>query len=189
DRSRYLMLVRAYPKENYTSLTALSDAVDAMRASVAGASADFPEFKVGVTGRPTLEADEMRTTDRDSNRAEVVALVCVFIGLVLMLRSLWLALAAEIALAVAIGWTFGWATLSLGEVNLLSLVFLIALIGIGMDYLVQILTRFRSESRRHQRPKAIWARVFRHVGPPINTACLGAAGAFLVAMFTDFRGA
>jgi len=90
---------------------------------------------------------------------------------------------------VAIGWTFGWATLSVGELNLLSIVFVIALIGIGMDYLIQILSRYRYEKRRYARPAAIWARVFRFVSPPISTACFGAAGAFFSASLTNFRGA
>jgi len=106
-----------------------------------------------------------------------------------MLRSIWLAFAGEIALGVGIGWTFGWATASVGELNLLSIVFLLALIGIGMDYLVQILSRYRAEAARRRDPKIIWVAVFRQVGPPINTACLGAAGAFLVSLFTDFQGA
>ncbi len=131
----------------------------------------------------------METTDIDSHKAEIVALTVVFIGMAFMLRSLWLALAAEISLCVGIGWAFGWATLAIGRLNLLSLVFLIALIGIGMDYLVQILSRYRREAQRYQRPKAVWTSVFKFVGPPINTACLGAAGAFFVAVFTDFRGA
>jgi len=68
-------------------------------------------------------------------------------------------------------------------------VFLLALIGIGMDYLVQVLTRYRMEARRRSTPSSIWIGVFRHVAAPINTACLGAAGAFLVSIFTRFRGA
>ncbi len=189
DKSNHLLLVRIYPDREFDSLTAISKTVGQIRAAVQEAIAGFSEFKAGVTGRPALEADEMSTTDRDSTRAEVIALVVVFIGLVLFLRSVWLAVAAEISLGVAIGWTFGWAELTVGELNLLSIVFLIALIGIGMDYLVQILVRYRQEVRRHASPRAVWGRVFRHVGPPINTACLGAAGAFLVAVFTDFRGA
>jgi hypothetical protein len=58
-----------------------------------------------------------------------------------------------------------------------------------MDYLVQVLTRYRFESQSHTRPRALWVRVFRHVSAPINTACLGAACAFFVSIFTDFRGA
>jgi predicted RND superfamily exporter protein len=190
DRSQHLLLVRVYPRRDFTSLTAISDTVDSIRNTASDIVAkDFPEFTAGVTGRPALEADEMRTTDRDSHRAEAVALACVFVGLVVVLRSFWLALAAEIALGFGIGWTFGWATLSVGSLNLLSIVFLIALIGIGMDYLVQVLTRYREERQKRQRAEGIWMRVFYHVGPPINTACLGAAGAFLVSIFTDFRGA
>ena len=39
--------------------------------------------------------------------------------------------------------------LTMGRLNLLSLVFVIALIGIGMDYLIQILTRYRFEKKRY----------------------------------------
>jgi predicted RND superfamily exporter protein len=189
DRSRHVLLVRAYPEVDYSSLTDITEAVEGMREAVREAMLDFPEFKAGVTGRPALAADEMRTTDEDSNRAEAVALTAVFIGLVVLLRSFWLALAAELALGVGIAWTFAWATLTLGELNLLSIVFLLTLIGIGMDYLVQILSRYRAEAARRRDPRTIWVAVFRQVGPPINTACMGAAGAFLVSLFTDFQGA
>jgi len=186
---QHLLAVQVYPRVDYSSLTAITDVVRRLRQAIAEVARGYPEFDVGTTGRPALDADEMEITDRDSTRAQVVALVVVFFGMALMLRSFWLALSAEISLVVAIGWTFGYATLVLGELNLLSLVFLIALIGIGLDYLVQILMAYRREARRRLRAKAIWARVFISVGPPINTACLGAACAFLVSLFTDFRGA
>jgi predicted RND superfamily exporter protein len=186
---RHLLLVRVDPRRDFTSLTAISQTVEAIRSAARQAAAAYPEFTVGITGRPALEADEMRTTDQDTNRAEIAALIAVFVGLVVMLRSLWLAVAGELALGVGIGWTFGWATLTVGELNLLSIVFLLALIGIGMDYLVQILVRYRQEVARRHHAKLIWISVFRHVAAPINTACLGAAGAFAVSIFTNFRGA
>jgi predicted RND superfamily exporter protein len=189
DHLQHVMLVRVYHEHNYTSLTAVSETVQAIRHAVRDAAKGFDEFTVGVTGRPALAADEMRTTDQDSHKAEVFALIAVFIGLVVMLRSIWLAIAGEIALGVGIGWTFGWATVSVGELNLLSIVFLLALIGIGMDYLVQILTRYRQQVLRRPGSRNIWVGVFRGVAAPINTACLGAAGAFLVSVFTKFRGA
>ncbi|MBV8780652.1 MAG: MMPL family transporter, partial [Phycisphaerae bacterium] len=188
DHRQHQLLIRVYPNATHTSLTAISETVEAIRNAALDAGAAFPEFRVGTTGRPALEADEMRTTDTDSHHAEVVALIVVFIGMALMLRSMWLALVAEISLACGIAWTFGWATVSVGELNLLSIVFLIALIGIGMDYLVQILVRYRREARRYVRAEAIWIRVFSSVAAPINTACFGAAGAFLVSIFTHFPG-
>lgn len=189
DPSQHILLVRVYERHDYTSMTAISEAVEAIDKAVREAAGPFPEFAVGLTGRPALDADEMRTTDRDSHVSEIIALSAVFVGLVVALRSVWLALAGELALGVGIGWTFGWATLSVGELNLLSIVFLLALIGIGMDYLVQILTRYRQEAARRTNPTTLWVAVFRHVAAPINTACLGAACAFLVSTLTDFRGA
>jgi hypothetical protein len=189
DPANHVLLVRVYGRTAFTSLTAITETVDAIRNAVADEARAFPEFRVGITGRPALDADEMRTTDRDSHKSEILALTAVFIGLALMLRSLRLALFGEIALVVGIAWTLGWATISIGELNLLSIVFLLALIGIGMDYLVQILTRYRQEAARRSRPDTIWIGVFRHIAAPINTACFGAAGAFFVAVFTHFRGA
>jgi hypothetical protein len=189
DPSNHLLLIDVYLAMDNNSFSADEKQVDDVRKAAAEAAASFPDFHVAITGRPVLNADETRTSDTDSTRAEIVALIVIFVGLVVVFRSIWMAAVAEISLAVAIGWTFGWAALSVGELNILSLVFLITLIGIGMDYLVQILTRYRREARLYERPAAVWARVFKHVSPPICTACLGAAGAFFVSIFTDFRGA
>ncbi len=42
---------------------------------------------------------------------EIAALIVVFIGMSLMLRSMWLAAGGgDWPLGVGIGWTFGWAT-------------------------------------------------------------------------------
>ena len=186
---QHLLLIKVFENDDYSSMGGLAKIINGIRDNAADAGKQFPEFTVGFSGRPALEADEMLTTERDSRTSEIVALSAVFIGLVLFLRSIWLAIAAELALLVGIGWTFGWATMSIGSLNLLSMVFLIALIGIGMDYLIQVLSRYRVEAAHHAKPATIWVGVFRYVAAPINTACLGAAGAFFVSVFTDFRGA
>ena len=197
ERPTYHLLIRVFERENYASKSGVTDVIEAIRATTKAAADKFPQFNVDLTGRPVLEADEMKTTDEDARKAEIAALSAVFLGLVFLLRSIWLAVAAEIALLIGIGWTFGWATVATaayngktrGDLNLLSLVFLIALTGIGMDYLIQVLTRYRREAARGRSPKAIWTAVFKYVSAPINTATLGAGGAFLVAVFTNFRGA
>ena len=189
EPGRYLLLIKVFERDTYTSMGSLADVINGIRRTAEDAGKAFPEFQIDLSGRPALEADEMVTTDQDARRSEIVALTAVFIGLAVALRSIWLAVAAELALGVGIGWAFGWATLSVGRLNLLSMVFLIALIGIGMDYLIQVLLRYRRERARRSSPRTIWVAVFKYVAAPINTACLGAAGAFFVAVFTDFRGA
>jgi predicted RND superfamily exporter protein len=184
-----ILIISVYENRDYSTLADVSEPLARMRAAVAEAAKGYPEFHVAITGRPALEADEMSTSDHDTKVAEILGLSLVFVVLWIFLRKLWLVIVAELGLGVGIGWTFGWATVSTGRLNLLSLVFVIALIGIGMDYLIQILTRYRHEKMRYTRPQAIWSRVFRYVSPPISTACLGAAGAFLVSKLTNFAGA
>jgi len=184
-----ILIINIYENRDYSTLADVTEPLNRMRAAVADAAKAYPEFTATITGRPALEADEMATSDHDTKFAEILGLSLVFVALWIFLRNIWLVVVAELGLGVGIGWTFGWATLSTGRLNLLSLVFVIALIGIGMDYLIQILTRYRHEKKRYARPKAIWARVFRYASPPISTACAGAAGAFLVAKFTNFAGA
>jgi predicted RND superfamily exporter protein len=186
---RHILLVRVYPQRDFTSMSALSESVEAMRAGVRSALTAYPEFRAGVTGRPALEADELRTTNADARLAEIIALSTVFVGLMLLLRSLWLAVVADIGLGVGIGLTFGWATISVGELNLLSMVFLLALIGIGIDYFTQIVARYPCARERHAGTRARMVAVYRHVSAPIATTCAGASCAFFVSVVTDFKGA
>ena len=60
-----LMLIRVYEKENRSGLTTEADTIDAIRNAVTEEAKPFAEvFDVGLTGRPVLDADEDRTTDR-----------------------------------------------------------------------------------------------------------------------------
>ncbi len=189
DARRYLLVINVYPRFTYDSLAAVSRPLEKIQAAVKQAARPYAsEFRFGLTGRPVLAADEMRITTHDTNWAEALAMSVVVIGLILMLRSVWLAVAAGLSLVAAIAWTFGYATLAVGRLNLLSTVFVIAMIGIGMDYIIQILVRYRHEVRRYSRPAAVWMRVFRYSGPAVATACCGASAAFLVALTTHFTG-
>src|SRR5208282_4194002 len=82
----HLVLVEVFPHRDFTSLTSISRAVNAIRDAAYAAGKDYPEFDIGVTGRPALEADQMQTTDRDSHLSETVALLTVFVLLTISLR-------------------------------------------------------------------------------------------------------
>ena len=189
DPTQRVLLIRVYLQRDFTSLTAVSRQVEAVRRTARSAAESFPEFRVGVTGRPALEADEMTTTERDTRRAELAAITTAFFALMIILKSVRLAVAAVASIGIAIIWTLGFATVVVGHLNLLSMVFLIALIGIGMDYMAQVLARYRALVDANPGRRETWRSVFGQVAAPITTACCGAAGAFYVSTGTDFRGA
>src|SRR5205807_3157124 len=77
---RNLLLVTLYEKEYSESLGKATESVEAIRRSVREEAKNFPEFRIGLTGRTVLYADEMKTSDRDGHRSETLALIVVFIG-------------------------------------------------------------------------------------------------------------
>src|SRR5262249_41377337 len=85
--SHHRIIIQTYPVLKFDSLTSVTQTVDTIRNAALDAVKDYPEFQIAVTGRPALEADQMRTTDHDSHKAEACALIIVFIGMAIMLRS------------------------------------------------------------------------------------------------------
>lgn len=107
-----------------------------------------PEFKGvtgGLTGVPVLEYEEMATSQHDLEIATILSLTLTVILLLFAFRGLLNVIAAMVALIVGICLSFGFATLAVGHLNILSMVFAIMLIGLGIEYAIQIVLRYQEE--------------------------------------------
>jgi hopanoid biosynthesis associated RND transporter like protein HpnN len=94
-----------------------------------------------------------------------------------------------IALVVGMCWTFGWTTLFIGHLNILSVVFAPLLIGLGDDYIAHWFARLEEEERQPGvSPQAAILRVGTQAGPGILTAGASAALSFLPFVLTGFKG-
>src|SRR6185369_16114306 len=110
-----------------------------------------PEFKGvsgGLTGVPVLEYEEMATSQSDLEIATILSLTLTVILLLFAFRGLLNVLSAMISLIVGICLSFGFATLAIGHLNILSMVFAIMLIGLGIEYGIQVVLRYQEELRR-----------------------------------------
>jgi hypothetical protein len=97
---------------------------------------------------------------------------------------------AVVAFIFAFGWTYGFATIAVGRINLLSNVFMLVLVAAGLDYGVHVLARYLEDRRREPA-----ARLDRVIATATVTSLRGnVTGAltscivFLTAMATDFQG-
>ena len=121
-----------------------------LRRVVAELEARYPDVRIGVTGMPILEFDEMQSSQRDMTVASILSLVGVVVLLVLGYGSFRYALLAVVVLLFGMAWTFGFVTLVIGHLNLLSVSFAVILIGLGIDFGIHYLARFcrlRSEGQ------------------------------------------
>ncbi|MBI5655980.1 MAG: MMPL family transporter [Geobacter sp.] len=150
-----------------------------------------PEFKgvtAGLTGVPVLEHEEMATSDRDIKIATALSLALTVVLLLVSFRGVLNVVAAMISLIVAICLSFGFATLAVGRLNILSMVFAVMLIGIGIEYGIQVVLRSQEElNSGSDELAAIAAGLNRNIWGIVMAAATVAA-AFLTFVFTDFKG-
>ncbi|MGE0712030.1 MAG: MMPL family transporter, partial [Planctomycetota bacterium] len=139
-----LRIVSAIPTKDYAELDPIAGSLDAARAALRAALREHPGVEGGVTGRPAIASDEVRRTSRDTTYSALLALGGVSLLFGLFFRGVLRPLLAVLALLVGIAWTAGFATLALGRLNLLSSVFLIVLIGLGVDYAVHLLAHYQA---------------------------------------------
>ena len=183
-------VLTALPVKTMEGFVPAGAAIATIRAQIAKLKA-LPEFKgvtVGLTGLPVLENEEMATSQRDITLATGVSLFLTVILLLLAFRGILNVCAAMVSLLVAISLSFGFATAAVGHLNILSMVFAIMLIGIGIEYGIQLVLRYQEELRLGKSElEAIEIGLGRNVWAIVMAAATVAA-AFLTFVFTDFKG-
>lgn len=150
-----------------------------------------PEFKGvtgGLTGVPVLEYEEMATSQKDIELATVLSLSLTVLLLLFAFRGLLNTIAAMVSLIVGICVSFGFATLAVGHLNILSMVFAIMLIGLGIEYGIQVVLRYQEELRKGAEGMAAIETGIVANSRSIVMAAATVALAFATFAFTDFKG-
>ena len=162
-------------------------AVVDIRAAIGDARGRFPSVDIGLTGKPVLQHDEMSTATADMTRASIGSLAVIVVLFAVVFRGLRRPLLATVAFLVAAAWTYGAASILVGRLTLLSMVFMLVLVGAGLDYGVHVVSRY-GEFRRHL-PRADAVReALVSVGPGMLTGAIASATVFLMALLGNFGG-
>jgi len=182
-----LFLIEAIPAKDFTALEPFTAAIGAIRAKLDEVRVAHPDVDIGLTGKPVLQADEMSTANNDMMRASVGSLVVITVLFIIVFRGIRRPLLAVAAFAIASAWTYGAATIVVGRLTLLSTVFMLVLVGAGLDYGENVVTRYGEMRRRFARAEAVRAALVS-VGPGTITGAIGSASVFFLALATDFGG-
>ncbi len=181
------LFIEAMPVKDFALLDPVGEPIAAIRAAVDAVRAAHPAVEIGVTGKPVLQHDEMATANHDMAVASAISLAIITVLFVIVFRGVRRPLLAVLAFAIATGWTYGAATLLVGHLNLLSTVFMLVLVGAGLDYGVHVVSRY-GEFRKSRSAREATALAIEHVGPGTLAGAAGSAAVFFGAIFTDFGG-
>jgi len=165
-----------------------SRSIDALRSLIARTRDRHPETRIGVTGLPVMENDEMRSSQSAMLKASLLSLfgvACLFVAGFGGLRHPLMTVAS---LLLALGWSLGYITLAIGHLNILSIAFGAILIGLGIDFGVHYVARYLQLRGTIRSSDEALVQTAGGVGPGVITGALTTAIAFFMAGLTEFTG-
>ena len=183
-----LLFILLNPQETEGDFAGSKNAIEGIREIIRGLSPGFPGITVGMTGGEVISSDEMFTTHKDVKNASKYALTGVALLFILFYRRVTEPLLAVFTLMVSIAWAMGYTTLAVGHLNIISVVFTTILIGLGIDFGIHILCRYREERRLGHDAYRAMHNTLQQTGRGNLAGAVTTAIAFGAMAFTDFVG-
>jgi len=183
------VLVFAYTgTEEKDSDAPFSNTTETIRKHLKELEAKYPGAKLELTGEPALDADEMAATKTDTTKASCITLALI-IGLFFLSYRTFLRPAFTFSvLIMAVLWSLGFALVSVGHFNILSIAVIPMVLGIGIDFGIQILGRYEEELGLGRTVNEAVTAALQHTGVAIITGGSTTAAAFFTLCFNDFVG-
>jgi hopanoid biosynthesis associated RND transporter like protein HpnN len=143
--------------------------------------------EIEVTGDPILRYEEL-TSVRDGILLSLIVsvLLCALL-LIFCYRSFARAGLTVAALFVTLALATGFAALAVGTLNLVSVAFVVLLVGLGVDFTIHALAHIEESSDRRDIRKSL-IESGRSIGMALALSALTTAAAFLAFVPTDFIG-
>ncbi|MGZ8227342.1 MAG: MMPL family transporter [Methylococcaceae bacterium] len=181
-------LVIAKPKMNFSTMLPSDAAQTSTRTAVTSIMSENPSVKIRVTGETTLEHEELESVTTGAELAGIASLILVFVVQWIGLRSLKLLITTYIVLIMGLIFTAGFAAITVGHLNVISIAFATLYIGLGVDYAVHICLYYRDRKvRGYSNDQAIHHSI-KGVGSSLFLCAVTTALGFLGFIPTDYAG-
>ncbi|MDK2847704.1 MAG: uncharacterized protein PWP34_1057 [Desulfuromonadales bacterium] len=183
-----LLIMRLLPAKDYSTMDVIAGPLATVREALQQTRDEFPVIQAGLTGRPVLQADEMATTNRDMLRASILSVIVVGLLFTVVLHGWLRPVLVIFCLGLAMAMTFGFTTVTLGVLNLLSIVFALVLVGIGVDFGVHVVMRYVEERKAGHGVDESVRIALMYTGPGVILGALTSVCAFYAVVWSDFSG-
>ncbi|MEM1164496.1 MAG: MMPL family transporter, partial [Pseudomonadota bacterium] len=182
-------LIAVKPVLDHQRLSPARPALATIEAAIAAIDEDrLDGVQIRVTGEPALRAEELRSVAGTIWISLLLSLVLVGALLRWGLRHWGPVLLALGVLVISLVLTSGAAALTVGALNLISIAFIVLMVGLGIDFAVHVLAHI-AELRFHATPPKEALRLTGlRSGRALMTCAITTAAAFLAFTVTDFHG-
>ncbi len=158
EKATYREFIVLQPKLDYAGFFPATPAIEKIHRLYEDLDlATSPGAQIRLTGATVLAHEEMLSVMKGTKTAIVLALALVTVIMLVGLGSARLALVTMISLVTGLLFTAAFATLTVGELNLISVAFAVLYIGLGVDFAIHYCLRYREhliDSADRRRPLA-----------------------------------
>ena len=182
-------LIVLQPALDFGKIQPAATAINGVRAIVARLNeAEAEPVTVRLTGSVAMEHDELASVSASAGIGGVAALLLVCGILYVALRS-WRLLAISVtALFAGLAYTAAFAAATVGHLNLLSIMFVVLNVGLGADYVIHVLLRYRELVAEGYAAEPALLTTMRGVGSSLLLAAFTTAAGFYAFIPTQFQG-
>lgn len=180
--------VQVAPIVDKSDFSGATVAIQHLRAIVAEVQAAHPHVRIGLTGIPVLENDEMLRSQRDMTLSTIVSAIGVLLLLLAGFHGYRHPLMAMAMLTCGLLWACAYATAAVGHLTILSASFAAILMGLGIDFAIVYLSRYLELRHNGESLDEALGNTSASIGASILTAAFTTSLAFYCATFTKFLG-
>lgn len=185
DKRRFVLV---QPRYDYTRLHPAEEALDAVRDIVAAEQASDNGVRMRLTGEEPIAQEELESVAKGATVATLLSFSAVCILLTVGFYSLRLVIATLLTLLVGLSWTAAFSAFAIGHMNLISVMFAVLFIGLGVDFGIQFTMRYREEFSRSGNHAQALEQTATGVGSALTLAASAAALGFFSFIPTDYLG-
>ncbi len=182
------IILNAIPNFTMMDTDLLVAGTDAVQEIVDDLLKDFPDVEAGLTGMIAVGRDEMVYSQQSLGYTTIIAVIAILILLMVSFR-MWVApILATANLMVGLVWAIGTATLVVGQLNIMTQMMAVILLGLGIDFSIHIISGFTEWRATGDTIAFAMEKTFIKSGKGIITGALTTACAFLTLVISHSRG-
>ncbi|MGZ5030657.1 MAG: MMPL family transporter [Methylobacter sp.] len=181
-------IVIAKPKMHFDEMLPADVALSAAREISHAITAENPSLSIRITGETALEHEELESVTKGATFSGLLSLVLVFAIQWIGLRSVKLLITTYIVLVMGLILTAGFAAVTVGHLNVISIAFASLYIGLGVDYAVHICLHYREGKANGLTNSEAILDSIRDVGSSLFLCALATAIGFFAFIPTDYAG-
>ena len=166
------------------ALDQVKSATDALRSTDA-----FPnDLEIRYSGSVVIRIEEDQVMSKDLQQTAVFGFLGVVLLMTLYTRRPRTLLIVSLPILISTAWTFAFARLAIGRLNIITGFLAAILFGLGVDFVIHLFLRYMEARRSGQAVAGAFRTTTTSTGRAVVSSALTTASAFIVVRFADFQG-